>query len=82
MSTRYHALMTPWITFTLHSAKYFSSIILRSGYWQIAIDNMDREKTAFVIPDSLYQFKVMPFSLCNALATFEHMMDVFLHGFK
>uniref|UniRef100_L7LYP4 RNA-directed DNA polymerase n=1 Tax=Rhipicephalus pulchellus TaxID=72859 RepID=L7LYP4_RHIPC len=66
----------------LHGAAYFSSIDLRSGYWQIAVDPMDREKTAFVTPDGLYQFKVMPFGLCNAPATFERMMDSLLHGFK
>lgn len=37
----------------LHGAAYFSSIDLRSGYWQIAVDPMDREKTAFVTPDGL-----------------------------
>lgn len=66
----------------LHGANYFSSIDLRSGYWQISVDERDREKTAFVTPDGLYQFKVMPFGLCNAPATFERMMDSLLQGFK
>lgn len=66
----------------LHGAKYFSSIDLRSGYWQIAVDDKDREKTAFVTPDGLYQFKMMPFGLCNAPATFERMMDSLLRGMK
>lgn len=66
----------------LHGATYFSSIDLRSGYWQIAVDDLDREKTAFVTPDGLYQFKVMPFGLCNAPATFERMMDTLLRSFK
>lgn len=66
----------------LYGAAYFSTIDLRSGYWQIAVDEMDREKIAFVTPDGLYQFKVMPFGLCNAPATFERMMDSLLQGFK
>ncbi|KAK8756781.1 hypothetical protein V5799_000517 [Amblyomma americanum] len=66
----------------LHGAKFFSSIDLRSGYWQISVDDNDREKTAFVTPDGLYQFKVMPFGLCNAPATFERMMDSLLRDFK
>lgn len=66
----------------LHGAQYFSSIDLRSGYWQISVDPMDREKTAFITPDGLYQFKVMPFGLCNAPATFERMMDSLLRGYK
>ncbi|GFV58069.1 hypothetical protein TNCV_2108971 [Trichonephila clavipes] len=55
---------------------------LRSGYWQIEIDEADREKTAFITPEGLYEFKVMPFGLCNAPATFEKMMDNLLRHFK
>ncbi|GFU81375.1 retrovirus-related Pol polyprotein from transposon opus [Trichonephila clavipes] len=55
---------------------------LRSGYWQIEIDKADREKTAFITPEGLYEFKVMPFGLCNAPATFERMMDNLLRNFK
>ncbi|KAG8173610.1 hypothetical protein JTE90_008227, partial [Oedothorax gibbosus] len=55
---------------------------LKSGYWQIEVDDKDREKTAFVTPDSLFEFKVMPFGLCNAPATFECMMDTVLRGLK
>ncbi|GFS70624.1 hypothetical protein TNCV_520341 [Trichonephila clavipes] len=55
---------------------------LRSGYWQIEIDEADREKTAFITPEGLYEFKVMPFGLCNAPATFERMLDNLLCHFK
>ncbi|GFU97604.1 retrovirus-related Pol polyprotein from transposon 297 [Trichonephila clavipes] len=61
---------------------FFSSMDLRSGYWQIEIDKADREKTAFITPEGLYEFKVMPFGLCNAPATFERMMDNLLRHFK
>lgn len=59
----------------LSGSRYFSSLDLSSGYWQIEVDKQDREKTAFITPDGLYEFKVMPFGLCNAPATFERMMD-------
>ncbi|GFY13598.1 transposon Tf2-6 polyprotein [Trichonephila clavipes] len=66
----------------LKGAMFFSSMDLRSGYWQIEIDEADREKTAFITPEGLYEFKVMPFGLCNAPATFERMMDNLLRHFK
>ncbi|GFU96042.1 retrovirus-related Pol polyprotein from transposon 297 [Trichonephila clavipes] len=66
----------------LKGAMFFSSMDLRSGYWQIEIDEADREKTAFITPKALYEFKVMPFGLCNAPATFERMMDNLLRHFK
>lgn len=63
-------------------AKYFSSMDLTTGYWQIEVDKKDREKTAFITPDGLYEFKVMPFGLCRAPATFQRVMDTVLAGLK
>lgn len=67
---------------SLQGAEYFSSIDLRSGYWQIPVSESDKEKTAFATPDGLYEFNVMPFGLCNAPATFERMVDNVLRGLK
>ncbi|UYV73827.1 hypothetical protein LAZ67_11001042, partial [Cordylochernes scorpioides] len=60
---------------TLQGSKYFSAIDLRSGYWQVEIEEKDKEKTAFTTTHGLYEFNVMPFGLCNAPATFERNMD-------
>ncbi|GFW49723.1 retrovirus-related Pol polyprotein from transposon 17.6 [Trichonephila clavipes] len=67
---------------SLQGSKFFSSIDVSSGYWQIEVDEADREKTAFITPEGLYEFKFMPFGLCNALTTFKRMMDILLRHLK
>ena len=44
---------------------------LASGYWQVFLSPEARCKTAFPTHLGLFQFRVMPFGLCNATATFE-----------
>ncbi|KAK8632600.1 hypothetical protein V6N13_072990 [Hibiscus sabdariffa] len=45
-----------------------------SGYNQIAIAPEDQSKTTFTCPYGTFAFRRMPFSLCNALATFQRCM--------
>ncbi|XP_028091378.1 uncharacterized protein LOC114291717 [Camellia sinensis] len=45
-----------------------------SGYHQIPLFGLDQEKTAFITPRGTYCYKVMPFGLKNAGATYQRMI--------
>jgi hypothetical protein len=63
---------------SLQEAKYYCHLDLASGYWQVRVAEKDIPKTAFCVPDGLYEFVVMPFGLTDAPPTFQRLMNTVL----
>ena len=53
----------------LSGSDIFSKFDLSKGYYQVAMDEEDKDATKFITHRGLYRFKVMPFGLVNAPAT-------------
>ena len=59
----------------LMGAKYFSSIYLKAGYWQVPVKEEDKPKTAFTVgPLGFWEFNSLPFGAVNAPACFQRLM--------
>ena len=50
-----------------------------SGYNQIRMDKVDQEKTSFVTSQCQFCYKVMPFGLKNAGATYQRLVNHMFH---
>lgn len=66
----------------LGHCKYITTLDLTKGYWQIPLAKNDRAKAAFTTPFGHFQFRVMPFGLQGAPATFQRLMDVLIRGLE
>ena len=65
---------------SLNSASWFTSLDLASGFWQVEMEEEDKEKTAFISHNGLYEFTVMPFELKGAPATFQCLINIVYSG--
>ena len=60
----------------LSGARWFSTLDLKSGYWQIEMDSRHKCLTGFTVgPLGFYEFNRMPFGLSNAGSTFQRMIE-------
>ena len=61
---------------SLVGAGHFSCLDLKSGFWQIKMDESSKQYSAFTIGNlGLYQCDPMPFGLCNTPVTFQWLMQ-------
>ncbi|XP_037776712.1 uncharacterized protein LOC119573573 [Penaeus monodon] len=56
-------------------ARFVTKIDLLKGYYQVELTENARRIAAFVTPDGLFEYKVMPFGLRNAPATFQRLIN-------
>ena len=83
--TQFDAYPLPRIDETfeaLSGSRYFTTLDLLSGYWQVGLTESARIKSAFTVRGGLYLWNVMPFGLCNAPSTFERLMESVLQGLQ
>ena len=60
----------------LGKAEFFTILNLKSGYWQITIDENNNEKTAFTCHRGFHEYNVMPFEFTNAPDIFQELMSI------
>ena len=61
---------------SLVGAGYFSCLNLKSGFWQIKMEEVSKQYTAFTVGNlGFFEGDHMPFGLCNVLAMFQRLMQ-------
>ena len=59
-----------------------TTLDLLKGYWQMPLTDRANELSAFVTPQGLYQYCVMPFGMKNAPAIFQRMVNRIVDGLQ
>ncbi|XP_062701336.1 uncharacterized protein LOC134285160 [Aedes albopictus] len=67
---------------SLGDSQYFSTIDLKSGFYQVPINPKDAAKTAFSTPKGHFEFTRMPMGLRNSPSTFQKLMNTVLFEIK
>ena len=77
--TKKDAFPLPWIHDVINAlkgSKYYTTVDLLSGFWQTPMAAKSKQYTAFTVGTlRFYECECMPFRLCNAPATFQHLMQ-------
>ena len=64
---------------SISGASWFSCLDLKSGYWQVEIEEAHKERTAFSVgPLGFFECNMMPFGATNAPSTFQRLMELAL----
>ena len=61
-------------------SKYTTKFDLLKKFWQIPLTDRAKECSAFVTPNELYQYKLMPFGKKNSSATFQRLINMVING--
>ena len=64
------------------NAKYVTKFDLLKGFWQVPLTDRAKEVSAFITPDGLFQYKVMPFGMKNSPATFQRLINKVISGLE
>ena len=68
-------IMSDCLTSSVGGKKWFSKEDFRDGFFNVRIIPQDQEKIAFRTTDGTFEYRVVPFGLCNSPATFTRMMN-------
>jgi hypothetical protein len=64
------------------NARFVSKFDLLKGFWQVPLTDRAKEISAFVTPDGLFQYKVMPFGMKNSPPTFQRLINQVTSGIQ
>lgn len=64
----------------LGNANFLTTLDLCKGYWQVPLTESSKDFTTFRVPSGLFRFRMMPFGLHGAPATFQRLVDEVLRG--
>ena len=78
---RYPILLIEETLVQLEGAKYYTKINIRQVFYQIRMSEDSKELTIFLTRFSAFKYLIMPFSLCNGPASWQHLINDTLFDF-